>query len=231
MQYTPAMNRSSVALLLLTIALAPVSSPATAAAAPAREMHFSKLSRTYTDLVSELAPIQQGPLTVRLSSPNHVLVVKDTRLMLTPATAGVHTAHLEIDLSGKGWLVGDVEAAGMATRLQDELYVMPQTVALDGKVRLRRVPSGYEVEPLELPKEVAVLIQSKLTNDLLRWCEGISIFSGFDCGGLEQSLTRIAVPMPATAGDKYHLPDAELTPDERALLDSFLPAPVPAAGR
>jgi hypothetical protein len=45
------------------------------------------------------------------------------------------------------------------------------------------------------------------------------------------SLTRIAVPMPATAGDKYHLPDAELTPEERALLDSFLPAPAPAAGR
>ena len=227
------MDRNRVALLALSIALVSFSQPAAGApaGASAREMRFSKLSRTYTDLVSELAPIQQGPLTVRLSSPSHVLVVKDTRLRLTPAAAGAHSAHLEIDLSGKGWLVGDVEAAGVATRLQDELYVMPQTVALDAKVRLRRVPSGYEVEPLELPKQIDVVIQSKLTNDLLGWCEGISIFSGFDCGGLERSLNRVAIPMPATAGEKYHLPDAELTTEERAQLDSFLPAPVPAAGR
>ena len=57
-----------------------------------------------------------------------------------------YAAHLEIDLSGKGWLVGDVDAAGMATRLQDELVVLPQTVALDAKIRMQRAPSGYEVD-------------------------------------------------------------------------------------
>ena len=104
-------------------------------------------------------------------------------------------------------------------------------MAIDARVRLRRGPSGFEVEALELPKQVEVLIQSRLTNDLLRWCDGISLFAGFDCSGLERALTRIAVPLPAAGGETYALADSELTVEERAQLESFLVGQYPAGGR
>jgi hypothetical protein len=214
MHYSRTSTFAALATLLLHVPLS--------AATSAGEIHFSKLHRSYTNLVSDLAPIVQGPLTLRMSSPSHVLTVKDTRLRMTAAPAGTQAIHLEIDLSGKGWLVGDVEASGMTTRLQDELFVLPQTVVLDAKVRLRRAASGFVVEALELPAQVEVQIQSRLTSELLQWCTGISIFAGFDCSGLERALTRIAVPLPAAAGAAYELPDSELTAEERQQIQKWL---------
>jgi hypothetical protein len=181
---------------------------------------FSKLNRSYENLVGDLQPITQGPLTIELSSPSHTLVLKNNRLVLTPE-AGAHRARLELELMGKGQLTADLEGAGLQTRLQDELFVPPQTLSLDAKVRLRRVEGGYEVTALETPAQVELAIQSKLTNEVLGMCDGVALFTGLDCGALERALTRAKIPMPA-AGGTYLLPDTDLTADDRAALDAYL---------
>jgi hypothetical protein len=134
------------------------------AAAEPRTLSFSKLNRSYENLVGDLQPITQGPLTVELSTPSHTLVLKSNRLVLAPLASGAaQQAHLELEIMGKGLLVADVEGAGLRTRLQDELFVPPQTVTLDGRIELRRAAGGYEVTPVELPKQVDIKIQSKLS--------------------------------------------------------------------
>lgn len=196
--------------------------PGAALAAP-REFAFTQLNKTYTDFVSEFAPIEQGALTIDLSSPHQVLVLKENHVRLEPAGDGGQKAHLELRLMGSGWLVADLTAAGMTTRLQDQLLVPEQIIAVDGKAKIERIEGGYRVTPTELPGKVEVRIQSKVGNGLLSWCDRASAmpFVSLDCTGLERSLDRVAVPMPA-AGTPYYLPDADLTPADRQALDAYL---------
>ncbi len=213
------MRLLKIAMLAACLSLGTV--PPGTAQEPGREFSFAKLNRTYTDLVSELAPIEQGPVTVRLSSPEHSLIVQSNRLRLRPAEGGAHAGRLEVAILGKGWLVADVEGAGLATRLQDELMILPQTLAVEAKVKLRRGDGGYSVTTVELPRRVDVRIQSKLANQLVSWCEGLALLLPMDCAGMERSLSVASIPMPEPGGD-YLLADAELTPEDRAALDAYL---------
>lgn len=216
---------------ILGIAIAGLSLAASvaqgAAAAEPRTLAFSKLNRSYENLVGDLQPITEGPLTVELSSPSHTLVLKQNRLVLTPGAAGDYLARLELDILGKGQLIADVEGAGLSTRLQDELYVPPQKLALAARVRMRRVEGGYEVTPLELPAKIEINIQSKLSNTLLSLCDGVALFTGLDCAALDRALSRVAVPLPA-AGGSHLLPDSDLTEGDRAALDALLGETRPA---
>ncbi len=224
-------NRKLPILLAAAGLCGALAGPPLGAAEP-RSFSFGKLNRSYENLVGDLQPITQGPLTVELSSPSHTLVLKSNKLLLTPlgeGAAAAHQAHLELELMGKGQLVADVEGAGLRTRLQDELFVPPQVLALDGRIRLARGEGGYQVTPLELPRQVEVKIQSKLSNDLLSLCDGVALFTGLDCGALERSLSVATIPLPAV-GESYLLADGDLSEADRAALDALL-APPPAAGR
>jgi hypothetical protein len=211
-----------VALSLCLILLAASAAAPLAAAEPVA-FSFGKLNHSYENLVGELQPITQGPLTVELSSPSHVLVLKSNRLVLTPigGAGAKQQAHLELEILGKGQLVADVEGAGLSTRLQDELYVPPQTLALDAKIDLRRVEGGYQVTTLEMPARVDIKMQSKLSNQLLSLCGGVALFTGLDCDALERALSVATVPLPA-GGGPYLLPDSDLTDADRSALDAFL---------
>jgi hypothetical protein len=212
------MTRARFALPLLAAA-----SLAALGAAAEREIVFPRLNRTYENLVGELPPIQQGPFTVRLSSPRQTVLLRSHRVVLAPGAGGAHAGRLELEILGKGWLVGDVEAAGLTTRLQDELQVPPQTLRLDGRAKIEREADGYRITPLELPKRVEVTIRSGMVNDLVGWCDRLSAmpFSTLDCSGLEHALDKVPVPLPP-AGESYLLPDAELRPEDRAALDAYL---------
>lgn len=196
------------------------------AATVERTFTFSLLNKTYTDLAQEIEPITQGPLTVRPSSPKNALILKDNRLILQALEHGDQKAHLELDVMGKGWLVADVEAGSLETRFQDELILPPQTLRVDGKVKLERVAGGYRATTLEGPRTLEVVIQSKLVSSLIQWCDRLAAmpFSGLDCAVVERSLTHVNLPLPA-AGATYFLADAELTADEHQALDAVIVRP------
>ena len=65
---------STVAALLLAVLL--VASGGAQTAAPG-QLQFGRLNRTYSDVITEIEPIRQGPVTVRLSSPRHQLTVRN----------------------------------------------------------------------------------------------------------------------------------------------------------
>lgn len=191
----------------------------------AEDFSFAPLNRTYRDLVSDFAPLRQGPITLTLSSPNQTLTVQRHVARLLRQADGTFEGRLEIDLEGKGWLIGDVDWSGTGTRFQDELRLLSQTVALTGRASIQRSPGGFTLKTLALPSTVKLKIASNLATEIVTWCDRAAIlpWSGLDCRGLERSLTEVSVPLPPP-GETYFLSDADLGPEGRARFEAFLKA-------
>jgi hypothetical protein len=187
------------------------------------ELRFDRLNREYSDVAPEIQPVVEGPVTVRLSAPRSTLVVRNHLLRLEPGSGGSHSADLRLEFAGRGWLVADVDVGGVSTRLQDEVTVPPQAVALQGRVRLRKVEQGYWVTFEQLPERVRVRIESGVGRRIVEVCDGVSALplTALDCPSLERSLSRAVVPLPA-AGESFLLENSELTPAERQRLDGYL---------
>jgi hypothetical protein len=197
-----------------------------AGAGRAGDLTFQKLNRTYTDFVPELEEVNEGGMVVRLDSPKQALVLRDHRIHLVPGADGVFDGWLELDIQGKGTIIADVEFGPLQERFNEDVIVPPQTVRLDGKVRLRRIEGGYAVDPVQIPRKVSVAVQSKTINTILALCDQAAILSlgSIECVSLEGALTRPTMTIPET--ESFTLPDAELTADDRAALDALI-APVP----
>ena len=84
--HSRAMTRIRTPAIALSVGLAAVVPGA--AEAPAHELEIAKLNRVYTDLVGELAPFALDPVTVRLSSPRHTVLVRDHKVALKPLGGG-----------------------------------------------------------------------------------------------------------------------------------------------
>lgn len=209
--------------LLFVLTASVVLLGAAAASAPG-QFRFERYNRSYPDAVPEIAPIEQGPLTIRLSSPRNNLTLRSHLLRLEPGPAGSHTAEMRLEFQGKGWLVADVAVAGLTgTRLQDEVLVPPQVATLEGRVRVAREPGAYVVTTEQLPRQIRVRIQSGLATQMASLCDRIPVLPGaeLDCQGMERALSAATIPLPPP-GESYLLEDAELTADERRQLDAYL---------
>lgn len=210
----------SAALLLAVSLLVPVAG--SAAVAGPREFQFDSLNGTYAMDGSEIEPVRQGPITIHLSSPANTLVIRSHSLELDPLGDGTYRSSVAVDFLGKGDLVARFETdAGTSSRLEDELVVPRQTLRLDGRIKFRRVPAGWEVTALELPPTAEVAINSRLANSLVTLCGQLAAFLGFDCDGLDASLSLVRVDLPEP-GSVFLLEEADLTPEEAQLLDAYL---------
>lgn len=214
------------AVLLAALGTAPSLEAAPGAAGEETvELRFTKLNRAYNDFVQRLAPIGEEGMSIQLSSPTQTLILRDNRIRLTriAGTApGTVSAEVELDVQGKGALVADVVMGPLARQLTDEVVVPPQTIRIDGRLRIRRVAGGYEITPEELPESVAVAVQSQTINQILALCDQAAMLSlgAVECSGLNSALTHPAVPIPRPAGgDVFFLGDENLTDGDRAWLD------------
>lgn len=196
-----------------------------AAPTPPGPLQFARLNRTYPDAVTEIAPVTEGLVSIRLSSPSNQMTLRNHRLRLEPGLGGSHSAELRVEFEGKGRLVADVDVAGFGTRLEDNVVVPPQAANLEGRVKVRKVAGGYGVTPEQLPPRVAVRIESGLAGRVVGVCESASRISlaAMDCAGLARRLSIASVPLPS-AGEEFLLEAAELTPAERGQLDALLGA-------
>jgi hypothetical protein len=216
--------RRKPALALVSAALL-AAAPAASAAAPA-ELRLTKYNRVYQDLAGELAPIEAPPVRIRMSSPSQAIVVKDNLARLTPLGGGRFDGRVEIELLGKGQLVIDVDLGQSTQRLEDEVFLPRQRLAIEGVAHIARVADGYRVTPERLPPSLPIEIRSHLVNQVVDLCGGAALLTlgALDCAPLERALERPEIPLAGAAREIF-LPDAELTGDERATLDRLLAAP------
>lgn len=206
-------------LLLIPVVLLLV-----AAVSPPGQFRFERFNRSYPEVIPDISPIEQGPLTIQLSAPKSNMTLRSHFLRLEPGPGGSHTAELRVEFLGKGWLVADVDVGGLAeTRLQDEVLVPPQAATLEGRVRLAREPGAYVITTEQLPKQMRVRIQSGIATQVVGFCDRIPalLAPDLDCEGLNRALSTAVVPLPP-AGESYLLEDAELTAEERSQLDAYL---------
>jgi hypothetical protein len=188
------------------------------------QFRFERFNRSYPEVVPEIAPIEQGPLTIQLSAPKSNMTLRSHFLRLEPGPGGSHSAELRVEFLGKGRLVADVDVGGLAeTRLQDDVMVPPQAATLEGRVRLAREPGAYVITTEQLPKQMRVRIQSGIAAQVVGFCDRIPVLLApdLDCEGLNRALSTAVVPLPP-AGESYLLEDAELTAEERSQLDAYL---------
>src|SRR5215218_7483997 len=188
------------------------------------QLRFERFNRSYPEMIPEIAPIEQGPLTIQLSSPKSNMTLRSHFLRLEPGPGGSHTAELRVEFLGKGRLVADLDVAGIAaTRLQDDVLVPPQAATLEGRVRLTREPGAYVITTEQLPKQMRIKIQSGIASQVVGFCDRIPVLLApdLDCERLNQALSNAVVPLPP-AGESYLLEDAELTAEERSQLDAYL---------
>jgi|CXWL01.1.fsa_nt_gi hypothetical protein len=214
----------SMRAVTAAVVLGLVGAPAWAVDPKAPEtFQFALLNRSYSNLAPAAETVTQGPLTVALTSPRQVLLLRENQLTLTPRADGSHDAELALGFLGKGWLVADATVAGYSTRLEDELLLPTQRQALRARVDVERVPGGFAITPRELPPAVTVQIESKLVTGLLSWCSTLSLLVGGEstCEQLGAALTRVQVPLPPV-GQPYVLADADLRPSDRDQLEAYL---------
>lgn len=215
-----------LSLALLALVCPPSRGQAQPAAGEAIELRF--LNGVYTDLDSDIDPVRQGPLTIRISSPRHQVTVHGNRVWLVPRPDGTLEATVEVDFEGGGDLVAEIEGGGATTPFQDTVTAPRQTVRVTGRTRMEGLAEGYLMTVEEAPPTVTLRIRSELATNLVRVCEALAGFLGLDCSGLEAALSVVTVPLPQP-GEQFLVPAALLTPEERAYFDHFLPAAPPTS--
>ena len=184
-------------------------------------IELAYLNQTRTNLDVELAPIQEGPLSIQLSSPSHRLTLHRNRLVLTPSADGDPDAWVGAEFEGAGDLVADLEGGTLATQLQDQVVVPRQTVRLRGKVRVARDAESYRLRVLEAPPSVPVQIRSGLISRCVAVCRGLGLLAVVDCGRLERALSTVQVPIRSDQAI-LRLPYDQLSATDRAYLDRFV---------
>jgi len=192
-------------------------------AGPVTKFEFIRLNRIYRNLGVGMKPASEGPLTVRLTSPENVLVLRRHSLEMRPVEGDLHAVRVVLDLMGEAKLDAQFEIAGAGSKLEDEVKLPPQEIAVDAMIRMRPVEGGYDVETVELPENVSVAMDSRLGGELVSWCERVPVFFflGLSCDGLDSLLSTAVVPLPKP-GEVRFLAVSELQENERQALDAYL---------
>jgi hypothetical protein len=209
-----------MAVLVLRVAADP---RIATAADPARVLRSERLNGTFRDLAVDLAPVQQGNMTLSLSSPVNAVTLHDHQLRLEPDGGEGHRVAVTVELSAEGDLVADVSFGGPTRRLRDRLVVPRQRKTLTGRVLLAETDGGFLVTVLEAPRQLEITVESGLADQVSGTCASLvrlPLLKGL-CAGLGAALEHLWIPLPE-AGHSYLVPAAELTPDERRQLRGYL---------
>ncbi len=192
-------------------------------------LSVSALNRVFDSLDTGFVPIEQGPVTIVISSPAHRLEVFANRISL--ASSEFHQDGVEVlfevDLEGWGDLIASVQTAVGSTPYQDRVVVERQWVKAEAVVKLVITETGYDMTFLEaLTPTVGFQIESNMAREIVETCLAFTaLLPGLGCDGVSASLARIEVPLPA-AGTQYEIDASFLTEQERAVLNQFALPPI-----
>jgi len=212
--------RAAGSILFATL-LAWCADPAEAADSSWTSFQFEAYNREYVNLRSNAEWEQNGPLSVRVSSPSHRLVIRDHGVDLQPQGGSVFDTRVRVSFSGEGELLADIGLVGAGTRMEDHVVVPLQEVEVEARIRFTAVEGGYEIETLELPEVVNVQIESRLGKQLIDTCKSTLAILGINCSGLDAMFSTAPVPLPK-AGGQYFISEDQLGKAERKRLNRFL---------
>ncbi|MEM1203383.1 MAG: hypothetical protein AAGN66_09170 [Acidobacteriota bacterium] len=217
----------------LAVALLLVSPMYAAPTASAEDgISIEALNGTFEQLDGGLQPIQQGPVTIVITSPEHRLQVFANRFKLSPHASGDGTLDAELDVRLEGWgeLVAElVTGAGEPTRFEDTVTAGRQWVRAAARVKLEKAEGGYELTFLEAERpSVDIVIKSGLAKQLVDTCRAFAALplfgGGLDCDSVAASLAVARIPYP-DPGTVYLVHGELLTSEERIYFDVHAASP------
>lgn len=182
---------------------------------------FEAYNREYVNVRSNTEWEQGGPVSMKVRSPAHRLVIRDHGVELRPRGEGAFDVRVRVNFSGEGDLVADIGLVGAETRMEDHVVVPLQEIEVEARVRFTAVEGGYEIETLELPEVVNVAIESRLGGQLVDTCKSTLAILGINCRGLDAMFSNAPVPMPKPGGH-YFISEDQLSDSERRRLNRFL---------
>lgn len=186
-------------------------------------LRSDRVNGIHTDLGSDLAPIEVGPVTVVLTSPTHSLEVLEHELSLGPGKDGAEAARLKVRYQGQAYLVAALEIAGMTGDIDDNIEVPLQETEIEGLVEIDREGDGYRITALEAPSHVEIQVESGLAGQLGLLCRGFAVLAmgNVDCEAVDQAMSVIRVPLPEP-GEEFFIASEDLTEQEREQIESYL---------
>jgi hypothetical protein len=192
-------------------------------AAAGEELSSSRLNRVYEGSFSDFEAIGAGLLEVRLSAPRFEIELREHRLSLVPRSDGGHDFELMVDFEGHGLLLAELDLLGLPGAMEDKVILPSQTRRLAGRLKIEPEVEGYRVTLLEAPSHLELAVESRLGEELIKWCGSMPLLSA-GCDALEGGLSRLRIPLPP-AGSRHLIGYELLTPDERVRIDAVLAAP------
>ena len=213
MKVETAVMRGVLTLALLLAAAAP---------AAAEDVQVERLNRVYEAFLTELAPIEVGPATVKLQSPDHSLTMVRHLAQLRRWVAASTGLDLEVRFAGSGKLFADVSMGRIETTFEDDLVVPVQTLRLSAGRVCKTAATATTSPRRSLDREVTVRIESRLGGRLVSVChQMVLVLVNLDCVELDQAMKNLRVPLPP-AGETYFLDYIELSEGERRQIDQYL---------
>lgn len=187
-----------------------------------------RLNEVYTNVISDVLPIRQGPITVQLKFLEHSVELRNHRLEVSrDSEEQSYRFRIVVTVQGEADVESHLEIAGLPASLEDEIRLPLQSISISGRADVWRDTEGYHVSPQELPPYIQVEIESHLAQNMVTLCNGLAFLPGFGsaCEGLEQSLAFIRIPLPEP-GDTYLVPLSVLTDEEIGEFDEYLAAAI-----
>ncbi len=184
---------------------------------------LERLNGTYTDLGGDVSEVQSGPITVRPKSSSNSFELFGNRLELTPLPEGEHDAVFWVHFEGEAEVEAEILMAGFsAGLLTDEVTVLNQEKTIRLRLKIARQNEDYLLTVVEAPKDLTIQVRSRLGAQIVSMCESLTRFVfGARCDGLDTAMSNPKLPL-AEPGDEFVLESGQLTPKEKAQLETYL---------
>ena len=190
---------------------------------PQLVMRFDRLHGIYENLAAVVEPVRSGPVTLRMSSPQHRLELLSSQLELTPREDGIHDAKISLRFRGQGDLHTELDFGGLPASFEDKVVFPEQDVEIEGLVRLIAEEEGYRVVVERTEGFTQIEARSVLSSEIVSWCNRLARFLRGDagCDALDEALSHPKLPLPGP-GEEFVVLREQLTDDERAQIDVYL---------
>ena len=182
-----------------------------------------RVNGVHADLELDIAPVELGPVEIRLRTPAYRFEVLEHELQLGATSEGLDAGRVTARFRGEATVVAELKIGDMTSDLDDEVVLPLQEVDLSGIVQVEREGEGFRVTTVEIPEYLEVAIESNLAGQLQLLCRGFAVLAmgNVDCAGVDMALSRVRLPLP-DAGQVYTVSASDLTEHEREQVETYL---------
>jgi len=122
----------------IVLLLVSVPAPDALGSDDALQLRFSRLNRSYSGVVDQMVPVEQGGVGLKLRAPNHRLTIRDHQVDFQRRADGLHAVTVSVDFLGLAHVIAELDVAGATQSIEDDVTVPLQSKRSRASRRCRR---------------------------------------------------------------------------------------------